>query len=343
MAESKLATLYVDVTMKDGKLVGQLNNTKNKLEKAEKGFGSIAAKAAAAAGVMTAFGLAMANVAEATANAEESESKFRAVFKEFADEGMELVESLAGSTKRSKYELTAYMATIQDTLVPMGMARGEAAKLSGTITKLGVDLSSFNNMPTEEVIRGIQSALVGNHETMRRYGVVINDNKLKQELMNMGFYRGTKHASEQMKIQARLNIIMRETSDAQGDAKRTADSLANTIVGLNSAWEEMLVNVGKAFGDDMKDGVNGMITVLDGLSVSIQAVVGVFKEVRDFVSWATGAGFAIDTIMSWAGPGDNSKSEFDERYQKYLERQARASEQTAKNTEAGKQAIMVTP
>jgi hypothetical protein len=93
-------------------------------------------------------------------------------------------------------------------------------------------------------MRDLQSAIVGNHETMRKYGVIITESTLKAELLRMGVEGGTKAATEQEKVQARLNLIMAGTTDAQGDAARTAGSWANQMRALKSTVSEAATTIG---------------------------------------------------------------------------------------------------
>lgn len=179
-------------------------------------------------------------------NAEESGSKFDAVFKSGADGARQWAEDQAEALNRSRFAIEQYMATLQDTFVPMGVARNEAAELSKQVTTLAIDLASFNNTTEQGAVEDLQSALVGNHETMRKYGVVITETTLNTELLSMGIRGGTQAASEQEKMMARLNIITKGTTDAQGDAARTSGSFANQMKGLKGSLDEVAVAGGQA-------------------------------------------------------------------------------------------------
>ncbi len=207
-----------------------------------------------ASGIMvTAMLAATIGVGKLASDLEESESKFEAVFKNQSDSAREFSENLSDSVNRAGARIREFMSTFQDTFVPMGIAREEAAKMSGAVTQLAIDLGSFNNRADPEVVRDLQSALVGNHETMRKYGVVINQTSLLQELLNKGFKGTLKEATEQQKIMARLGLITAGTSDAQGDAARTADGLANQTKGLTSELKEAGEALGSAFLPLLKD------------------------------------------------------------------------------------------
>lgn len=186
------------------------------------------------------FGQEMVKMASSV---EEMRSKSSVVFGQFVNDVRSQLGQFGDSVGRSTHELEQMASSIQDTFVPMGFARGEASKLSVELTKLAVDVASFNNASDTETMMAFQSALVGNHETVRRFGVVITEATLKQELLRMGINKATKDVSNAEKVQARLNLIIAGTSDAHGDAERTSGSFANTSKALGSALSELSVDV----------------------------------------------------------------------------------------------------
>jgi hypothetical protein len=216
---------------------------------AQKGIGKLAGvlgpvgKAAglAVGGVTLLGGAAVATGSKLVglgADAFEMEGKFNVVFGDSAESARASLEKFGNEVGRSTFELEEMASSVQDTFVPMGFARDKAAELSDGLVKLAVDVGSFNNANDVDVMRDFQSALVGNHETVRKFGIVITEATLDQELLRMGVEGGTKAATEQEKVQARLNLIYAGTTDAQGDATRTADSWANQMRALNSTISE---------------------------------------------------------------------------------------------------------
>lgn len=180
----------------------------------------------------------------AASDVEEMEGKFTAVFQHLSDETRQWAQESGEAWNRSKFDIQEYAASFQDIFVPMGFAREEGAELSKTLTQLGIDLASFNNEAEPETMDALKSALIGNHETVRRYGVIIDEATLKQEGFNMGIDTSSRAMTNQEKIQARLNIILRSTADAQGDAARTSDSFANQLRGATASIQEMLAEIG---------------------------------------------------------------------------------------------------
>jgi hypothetical protein len=175
----------------------------------------------------------------------EMQSKSAVVFGQFRDQVVADLTEFGSAVGRSSFELEGMASSIQDTFVPMGFARGEAAQLSVELTKLAVDVASFNNASDTDTMEAFQSALVGNHETVRRFGVVITEATLKQELLRMGIKRTGDEVTNAEKVQARLNLITAGTTDAQGDAARTADSYANQTKALSAEVSQLALDIGR--------------------------------------------------------------------------------------------------
>lgn len=227
------------------------------------------------------------SVITAASDTEEINSKFSAVFKELTEQADAWAVSFAESVGRSNLEIKTFLATLQDTFVPLGFARDRAKEMSEAMTELAVDIASFNNKADADVIRDLQSAIVGNHETVRKYGVIITQATLSQELMTMGIKKGVKAATEQQKAQARLTIITKGTTDAQGDAIRTASGYANQVKRLQAN----LTNLRVTIGNRVLPSVNRFTTAINNNfdvveKWSLKAVDFVTKVKNGFVDFA---------------------------------------------------------
>lgn len=219
-----------------------------------------------------------AGAIKAASDVEEMVGKFNTVFQDQSDDVKDWANNFASSVGRSKFQLMGFAATLQDTFVPLGFTREEGAKLSKQLTELTVDMASFNNATEPEVLAALQSAIVGNHETMRQYGVIITETTLNQELLNMGISGGIRQATEAQKVQARLNIIMKKTTDAHGDAARTADSLANQIRALNAQVETFSVEIGQELLPVTKDLLSAIRSLIDWFK-------GLSDRQRQAITW----------------------------------------------------------
>lgn len=221
--------------------VDKLRNGVARLDdRIKQGFARIGKAAVAGAGIASVAMIKMAS------DAEESESKFEAVFKEQADATRQWSETVAQSMGRSGFKLREFAASLQGTFVPMGFARDQAADLSTSLVELGTDVASFQNKSETDVLRDFQSALVGNTETVRKYGIVITEARLKEKMAEMAAADASfaRQNEQQQKILARYTMILEGTADAHGDAIRTAGSFANQMRGLRARIERVAITAG---------------------------------------------------------------------------------------------------
>ena len=182
---------------------------------------------------------------KAASDLQEVTNKFNVVFKGQQTIAEGWTKTLVNAYSMSTREAKQYLSSVQDLLVPMGMAAKEAGKLSFEIVKLSADLGSFNNLPTAQVMLDIQSALVGNFETMKKYGVVLNAANVKQEALNMGLVTNIKELNAAEKAQAAYSLIVKGSQAAIGDNARSVGSYAKTLKDATAAWEDFMAELGK--------------------------------------------------------------------------------------------------
>lgn len=212
-------------------------------------------------------------LAKASSDSEEALSKFNVVFGESRDEVKKWAYEYANAVGRSQKETIEWLSGLQDTFVPLGFARDRAADLSKELVKLAVDVASFSNASDPEVINSFTSALVGNHEAVRKYGILITESSLQQRAFQEGIKKNYNELTNLEKVQLRYNIIMDSTKDAQGDAIRTADSYANQVKRTKAELENYKVMLGDfvmpvqgAFVEILGDTVNHLRNAEDGVS-----------------------------------------------------------------------------
>lgn len=266
---AKLAELFTELTVRDRKFKKGMKGARLTVEKMKGSLEGLNRAANIALIGIGAAAAAMTIFVRDASDAEEEASKFAAVFKEQTAAAQAFAEALAKDTGRSIFEIKKNMAGIQDTFVPLGFARDKAREMSQALTQLAIDVASFQNKTEAEVIRDFQSALVGNTETVRKYGIIITQATLNQELLNSGIEGGVKAATEAQKVQARMTVIFKGTTDAQGDAIRTAGSFANQVRQLTSSLKELSVELGKAIIPFLKT----VLTVIRGIVPKVIAWV----------------------------------------------------------------------
>jgi hypothetical protein len=202
----------------------------------------------------------------AASRMQETVSKFNQLFGDSAAEVSDWSKTTARAIGVPEESMLAMLASTQSLLVPMGVLPASANEMSKSLSQLAVDLGSFNNMNSADVFRDLMAAMTGESEPMKKYGVIVNETAVKQELLNMAL--DPKTANDAAKAQARMNIIMRGTVAAQGDAIRTSDSFANQLKAL---WSSIM-DTSTALGTNLVQDIADLIEV---------AVSGVYA-VRDF-------------------------------------------------------------
>jgi hypothetical protein len=208
-------------------------------------FGKKAALAFAAAGV--AFG-AFAKIAVSSASdLAETISKVGVLFGSSAKEIEIFAGTAAKSLGQTKQQALDAAATFAIFGTSAGLSGQELSKFSIDFVKLASDLSSFNNTSPQDAINAIGSALRGEAEPLRRYGVLLNDASLKQAALSLGIITTTTQAlTPQQKVLAAQKLIFEQTTAAQGDFARTSDGLANQSKILTAQLENMKTEIGTA-------------------------------------------------------------------------------------------------
>jgi hypothetical protein len=208
-------------------------------------FGKKAALAFAAAGV--AFG-AFAKIAVSSASdLAETISKVGVLFGNSAKEIEIFAGTAAKSLGQTKQQALDAAATFAIFGTSAGLSGQELSKFSIDFVKLASDLSSFNNTSPQDAINAIGSALRGEAEPLRRYGVLLNDASLKQAALSLGIITTTTQAlTPQQKVLAAQKLIFEQTTAAQGDFARTSDGLANQTKIVTAQLENMKTEIGTA-------------------------------------------------------------------------------------------------
>ncbi len=202
-------------------------------------------QAAFAAAIIRKFVQGINNAVKAASDLEEQATKFRTVFRGSLDVANNAVKDLTRNFGMSEREARQFMAGVQDMLVPIGMARDEAANFSDDIVRLAADLGSFNNIPIAFAMDKIKSALVGMYRPMRDVGVVLTATSVAQRALKDGLAKTEEELTAMDKALTAYKMMVEGSADAMGDMARTHDSYANASKRAAAAMEDFKANVGK--------------------------------------------------------------------------------------------------
>ena len=225
------------------KAIAQFKDLETTGEKAQFALKKAAVPAAAA---LTGIAYAAQDAVKAASDLGEATSKVGVIFK---DGAKDVEKFAAGAAKIGLSRQAALDAA--GTFGTFGAMAGKSGKdlaaFSNKFATLASDLASFNNATPEEVIQALGSALRGEAEPMRRFGVLLSADALQAQALKMGIAelnvdsaKLAKTRVQQEKAQLALNKAIREHG---ADSLQARDAMA--------AYETATQNVGKALKGKM--------------------------------------------------------------------------------------------
>jgi hypothetical protein len=206
------------------------------------GFGAIKVAGAAISGTFDFFADSVKNASDLG----ETISKVGVIFGEAKGSIESWANTSAKSLGQSKTQAMDAAAQFAFFGKAAGLGGEDLVNFSKELVELSADLASFNNATPEEAILAIGSALRGEAEPMRRFGVLLDDASLKNEALKMGLIQTTNDAlTPQQKVLAAHALIMAQTTTAQGDFARTSGGLANQQRTLTANLKDFSTEMGQ--------------------------------------------------------------------------------------------------
>lgn len=292
------------------KITGDNTDANKKIKQTEKEAKSFGSKissafktigfAAVIAGV-TSINKALVNAASA---AEEAENAVNVTFKEGAKTIQDFAKTTSDSVGLSSTAFKELSTVIGAQLKQSGLPLQEVANQTVDLSKRAADLASVFNTEVTEATTALGAALRGESEPARRFGVNISDAAVQAEALSSGLVETKNEITDQIKVQARLNLIFKQSADVAGDFQNTSDGLANGSRILRARFQEVQIALGRqllpaaertvkvlteitgATGFAEK-AAKGLQTVLNAWAVSFKVVTAAFKP------------FAVLGVTAW--------------------------------------------
>jgi len=218
----------------------------------------------------------------AASNLEEAMSKVNVVFARGAAEVEAFGRSSAASLGISSSAALEAAGTYGNLLQAFGIGQRQAQGMSMALVKLAADMASFNNTSIDQAITALRSGLSGETEPLKRYGVALQDVRLRTEALRMGLIRNTREAlTPAVKAQAAYALIMKDTALAQGDFERTAGGVANSLKIIAASADNAQAIIGEKLIRSMdllvdrEEGVSKVAVAFESMATNIgNAAVG---------------------------------------------------------------------
>lgn len=128
----------------------------------------------------------------------------------------------------------------------LGFSREQATSLGIDVANLASDLSSAANTSFEQAATAIQAVFRGESDPIERFGVTITEAAVDAEALGSGLARTKDEIDGNVKFQARWNLLIKQTSDAQGNLNKTSSSFANVMRNVRGQGSEALATLGEA-------------------------------------------------------------------------------------------------
>ena len=259
------------------------------------------------------FGPSMDKVEEQAKNAIYTLGMSELSFKKYASTYQSMGIAM-GITAKQVGDANNFLAKSTDGYV---QASDDMADVSLNLTKLAGDIASFYDKSQADVAEDLQSVFTGTIMPMRKYGVSLDMASLKAFALANGLNADVSSMTQAEKTMLRYQYVMAQTTAAQGDFARTADTWNNQVrlLGenfkrLGAIWGNAGINMLKPLLQALNKGLDAVINFSENIVNALGAIFGWKLEIQrgsladDFENAATGA----DDLASGTGKAaDNAK------------------------------------
>lgn len=231
-------------------------------------------KKVAIAGGIAIAGRALFKLGKATTglaiDAAEAESAFNTAFGDALPQASKFVDEFANKAGFANFELQQMLAITGTVIQGIGGTEQESAKLSETMARLAGDVASFSNASggAEAVLGALQSAINGEREALKTYGLAISETEVQERALSNTQKNRKDDLTRLEKAEATIQIATEKAGKAIGDLDRTQDSAANSLRRFQAKVKEAGVAVGE-----------GLVPVVEELLPILEDLIPVAEDV----------------------------------------------------------------
>lgn len=243
-----------------------------KFGKALKNAFSIGAIMMASRGLATAVDSALAMI--------ETQNLFNVAMGNTAPETEKAIQKLHELYGLDPTNIKNTMATYSLLGRSMGMAGDQAQKLAVNTYQAGLDYASLTNIPIEQVMQDLKSGLVGQSETVYKYGIDVTEAGLKQEAFAQGITKSVRNMSQGEKMALRSALIMRTLNKETETGDRIAGDFAKTLMTPANqlrVLKERFATLSRALG-------TSFIPMLQAVLPYLNALVSILIDVANAIA-----------------------------------------------------------
>ena len=270
------------------------------------------------------FGPSMQKVEEQSKNAINTLGMSELSFKKYASTYQSMGRAM-GITAKQVGDANNFLSYSTDGYIK---ASNDMADVSLNMTKLAGDIASFYDREQVDVAEDLQAVYTGMVMPLRKYGLDLTQANLKQWALNNGMNANIDTMSQAEKTMLRYQYVMSQTTTAQGDFERTANTwnnqvrlLSENFKRLGIVWGNAGINMLKPFLQALNKGLNAVISFSETVVNALGVIFGWKFEIQrasiteDFEDAASGA----DDLATGVGNAANNAKKLKQQLQGFDE------------------------
>ena len=216
----------------------------------------------------------------AASSAQEAAGAFGTTFGGAAEQlGQQLSKNanLFGLTTSEAKQLIGVFGAVAQGI---GFTQDESAGLSARLFELSGDIASFNNISAgaEPVLRAFQSALVGEREALKTYGIAISEAEVQTKALAMTGKDSADALTRQEKALATTELLFDKAAVQIGNAQREAEGFAAQMLQTRAKTQELREEVGTQLLPAAGELVGLFNNFVDNVSPSVVAAFGLIND-----------------------------------------------------------------
>lgn len=247
---------------------------------------------------------AIGNSIELSSDKAEAASKVNVLYGESADQITRASETAATTVGMSSGAYLESAGNLGNLLTNMDLTQDAAAGMSVDMIQLAADVGSFNNADPTEVVEAMGAAFRGESEPIRRFGVSLDEASIKAKAMELGLYSGTGALDASARATATYQLILDDTSAAQGDFARTSDGLANqqriNAARMEDAWTRVGDSLAPLAAQILPVLADGLVWVVDQIGLVVEAIATWIDDNQELIDQLINLGRQIADTLGWA-------------------------------------------
>ena len=210
-------------------------------------------------------------------------------------------------------EVTQYASQLASVTNSVGQMGEVSLATASSLTKLGADLSSLFNIDYSDVMKNLQSGLIGQSRALYKYGIDITNATLQTLAYELGLTKSVSEMSQMEKMQLRLIKILRDSKVSWGDLANTINSPSNMMRQFANNAKELGMVFGQLFIpllQKIMPVLNGVTIALKNLLVTVATFLGINLNLDDFGQGFSDLGEDAEDIADGYGKATNAIKKF---------------------------------